>query len=64
MEGFVEWSFTPWKRRLVARLLAVAPMMSLVAIYGERGADPLLIDSHAQVVLSLQLPFAVIPLGD
>src|ERR1700704_6287504 len=60
MEGFINLRLRPWLRRLVTRLIAIIPAIIVVSIYGERGAGPLLILS--QVVLSLQLSFAVIPL--
>ena len=60
MEGFINLRIRPWLRRLVTRLIAIIPAVIVVYIYGERGAGPLLIGS--QVVLSLQLPFAVFPL--
>ena len=50
----------PWLRRLVTRLIAIVPAVIVIVIYGERGTGPLLILS--QVILSLQLPFAVFPL--
>jgi manganese transport protein len=60
MEGFINLRIRPWLRRLVTRLIAIIPAVIVVYIYGERGAGPLLILS--QVILSLQLPFAVFPL--
>jgi manganese transport protein len=60
MEGFINLRIRPWLRRLVTRLLAIIPAIIVVLLYGERGTGPLIILS--QVVLSLQLPFAVIPL--
>ncbi len=60
MEGFVSLRVAPWLRRLITRLTAAAPAIVAVAIWGDRGASSLLILS--QVVLSVQLPFAVIPL--
>ncbi|WP_435922118.1 Nramp family divalent metal transporter [Paenibacillus sp. DYY-L-2] len=60
MEGFVNIRLAPWLRRLITRLLAIIPAVIVTAIYGERGTQDLLIFS--QVILSLQLPFAVIPL--
>jgi manganese transport protein len=60
MEGFINLRIRPWLRRLVTRLIAIIPAVIVVYIYGEQGAGPLLILS--QVVLSLQLPFAVFPL--
>ncbi|WP_059051823.1 Nramp family divalent metal transporter [Paenibacillus senegalimassiliensis] len=60
MEGFVNIRLAPWLRRLITRLIAIIPAVIVTALYGERGTQDLLIFS--QVVLSLQLPFAVIPL--
>ena len=60
MEGFLNIRLRPWLRRLVTRLIAIVPALITVYWYGERGAGSLLILS--QVILSLQLPFAVIPL--
>jgi manganese transport protein len=60
MEGFINLRVRPWLRRLVTRLLAIIPAIIVVAMYGERGTGALLIAS--QVVLSLQLSFAVFPL--
>jgi manganese transport protein len=60
MEGFINLRIRPWLRRLITRLIAIVPAVIVVAIYGERGAGPLIILS--QVILSLQLPFAIFPL--
>ncbi|OLV16323.1 Nramp family divalent metal transporter [Deinococcus marmoris] len=60
MEGFVNIKLKPWKRRLLTRLIAIIPTVIVVLIYGEKGTGQLLILS--QVVLSLQLSFAVVPL--
>jgi len=60
MEGFINLRLRPWLRRLITRLIAIVPAVIVIAVYGERGTGPLLILS--QVVLSLQLPFAVVPL--
>ncbi len=60
MEGFVHLKVSPWLRRLITRGLAIVPTIIVVAINGERGTEKLLILS--QVILSLQLSFAVIPL--
>ncbi len=60
MEGFVELSLPAWARRLVTRTLAVVPAAIVAAAFGDAGATRLLILS--QVVLSLQLPFAMVPL--
>ncbi len=60
MEGFLNIRLRPWLRRLITRLIAIIPALITVALYGERGTGRLLILS--QVILSLQLPFAVFPL--
>ncbi len=60
LEGFLNLRLPVWLRRLVTRLLAVVPAAIIVAAKGDRGATELLILS--QVILSLQLPFAVVPL--
>ncbi|MGD9910140.1 MAG: Nramp family divalent metal transporter [Candidatus Izemoplasmatales bacterium] len=60
MEGFIHLRLQPWIRRLVTRLLAIIPALLVIIIYGESATASLLILS--QVILSLQLSFAVIPL--
>jgi manganese transport protein len=60
MEGFIDLRLRPWVRRLITRLLAVVPAAIVAAVAGARGVGELLILS--QVVLSLQLSFAVFPL--
>ncbi|WP_445324057.1 Nramp family divalent metal transporter [Paenibacillus sp. FSL M7-1455] len=60
MEGFLDIKLPPWLRRLVTRLIAVIPAVIVTMVAGEQGTEKLLILS--QVILSLQLPFAVIPL--
>ena len=60
MEGFVGLRVAPWARRLITRGLAIIPAVIGIVLYGDRGTTELLILS--QVLLSLQLPFAVIPL--
>jgi manganese transport protein len=60
MEGFLNIRLRPWLRRLITRTIAIVPALVTVALYGERGTGALLVAS--QVVLSLQLPFAVFPL--
>jgi manganese transport protein len=60
MEGFINLRLRPWLRRLITRLIAIIPAIIVVAISGERGAGGLLIVS--QLILSLQLSFAVVPL--
>jgi manganese transport protein len=60
MEGFLRVRLAPWLRRLATRLLAILPALAVTALYGDAATGKLLILS--QVVLSLQLPLAVIPL--
>ena len=60
MEGFIHITLAPWLRRLITRSLAIIPTIIVVAFTGERGTEKLLLLS--QVILSLQLSFAVIPL--
>ena len=60
MEGFLNLRMSPVLRRLLTRGLAIIPVLIVIGLYGEHGAGRLLIFS--QVILSLQLPFAVIPL--
>ncbi|MDB6123479.1 MAG: Mn2+/Fe2+ transporter, family [Pedosphaera sp.] len=60
MEGFLNIRLRPWVRRLLTRLIAIIPAVIATAVYGESGTAKLLVFS--QVVLSLQLSFAVIPL--
>ena len=60
MEGFLDIRLRPWLRRLITRLIAVVPAIIVTQYYGASGTAQLLVLS--QVILSLQLPFAVIPL--
>lgn len=60
MEGFINFKIKPWLRRLITRLMAIVPAVVFIAIYGTKGVTDLLILS--QVVLSIQLSFAVFPL--
>lgn len=60
MEGFLHIRLKPWLRRLITRLIAVIPALIVTIIYGEKGTNELLILS--QVILSMQLSFAVVPL--
>jgi manganese transport protein len=60
MEGFLRLRIPHWARRLLTRGIAIIPVIIVTAIYGERGTAQLLVFS--QVVLSMQLPFAVLPL--
>ncbi|HVG51360.1 MAG TPA: Nramp family divalent metal transporter [Xanthobacteraceae bacterium] len=60
MEGFLDINLPPWARRLITRSIAIVPAAIVTIWYGESGTARLLILS--QVVLSLQLPFAIVPL--
>ena len=60
MEGFLNIRLPRWQRRLITRLVAIIPTVIVVALYGEHGTAKLLIFS--QVILSMQLSFAVFPL--
>ena len=60
MEGYLQLRINPWLRRLITRLLAIIPAVLVILIAGENEADNLLVLS--QVILSVQLGFAVIPL--
>jgi manganese transport protein len=60
MEGFLNIRLRPWLRRLITRLIAIVPAVIVTALYGKNGTTGLLVLS--QVILSLQLSFAVIPL--
>jgi manganese transport protein len=60
MEGFLNLRIQPWLRRLITRLIAIVPALIVIYIYGESATGDLLILS--QVMLSLQLGFAIIPL--
>lgn len=60
MEGFLDWKIAPHIRRIITRLMAVVPAMLIILIYG--GHDTTRILTWSQVALSLQLPFAIVPL--
>lgn len=60
MEGFMRWRIKPWLRRLITRLVAVVPAALFVALRGGSNINDLLVLS--QVILALQLPFAMFPL--
>jgi manganese transport protein len=60
MEGFIDIRLAPWLRRLTTRAIAIVPAAIVTIWYGEKGTAQLLILS--QVILSLQLPFAIVPL--
>jgi manganese transport protein len=60
MEGFMQWRLAPWIRRMITRTLAILPAIVIVGVRGEGSVNDLLVLS--QVVLALQLPFAMFPL--
>jgi len=60
MEGFIHFRMKPWARRLITRSIAIVPALIAAVLYGESGTARLLVLS--QVVLSMQLPFAMVPL--
>ena len=60
MEGFVGLKVRPWMRRMITRLIAIVPALIVINLSGDSSVDLLLILS--QVILSIQLPFALIPL--
>jgi manganese transport protein len=60
MEGFLNLRLVPWLRRLITRLLAIIPAVIAVIFFGQSGTAKLL--NFSQVILSLQLSFAVVPL--
>jgi manganese transport protein len=60
MEGFLQIRLRPWLRRLITRAIAIIPAVIITVMYGESGIAKLLVLS--QVILSLQLSFAVVPL--
>jgi manganese transport protein len=60
MEGFLQLRLAPWLRRLATRLIAIIPALIAIVFFGEQSTGDLLVFS--QVILSLQLSFAVIPL--
>ncbi|HTL83102.1 MAG TPA: Nramp family divalent metal transporter, partial [Bacteroidia bacterium] len=60
MEGYLNLRLTPWIRRLITRLIAIIPAVIVIKLYGEQKTEGLLVLS--QVILSLQLGFAIIPL--
>ena len=60
MEGFMSWNIRPWVRRLVTRLIAIIPAVIVISLYGDTKVNDLL--NISQIILGLQLPFAMIPL--
>jgi manganese transport protein len=60
MEGFMHWRIKPWLRRLITRMLAIVPAILIIGLRGNGSVNDLL--TLSQVVLALQLPFAMFPL--
>jgi manganese transport protein len=60
MEGFMHWRIQPWLRRLITRALAIIPAVLVIGVRGDASVNDLL--TLSQVVLALQLPFAMFPL--
>jgi manganese transport protein len=60
MEGFMHWRIRPWLRRMITRILAVAPAIAIIGLRGDSSVTDLI--NLSQVVLALQLPFAMFPL--
>ena len=60
MEGFMNWRIKPWLRRLITRLIAILPAIAIIGLRGDSSMTDLL--TLSQVVLALQLPFAMFPL--
>jgi manganese transport protein len=60
MEGFMHWRLQPWVRRLITRTLAILPAVFVIGLRGDSSVTDLL--TLSQVVLALQLPFAMFPL--
>jgi manganese transport protein len=60
MEGFMSWKVRPWVRRLITRGLAIIPALLVIGLFGDNSVNDLL--NVSQVILGIQLPFAMIPL--
>lgn len=60
MEGFMRWGLSPWMRRIITRLVAIIPAVVLIGLRGDGSVNDLL--TLSQVILALQLPFAMFPL--
>jgi len=60
MEGFMNWRIKPWLRRLITRLIAILPAIAIIGLRGDSSVTDLL--TLSQVVLAMQLPFAMFPL--
>jgi manganese transport protein len=60
MEGFMNWRIAPWKRRIITRAMAIIPAIVVIGLKGDASVNDLLVLS--QIVLAMQLPFAMFPL--
>jgi manganese transport protein len=60
LEGFLNLKIPCWQRRVITRVIAIVPALAGIALLGDKGVGPMLVVS--QIVLSLQLPFAIWPL--
>jgi manganese transport protein len=60
MEGFMHWRLKPWLRRLITRMVAIVPAIFVIGLRGDSSINDLL--TLSQVILALQLPFAMFPL--
>ncbi len=60
MEGFMHWRIKPWVRRLITRMLAILPAVVIIGVRGDSSVTEML--TLSQVILALQLPFAMFPL--
>src|SRR5256886_10782668 len=60
MEGFMHWRIAPWLRRMITRTFAILPAVFIIGVRGEGSVTDLL--TLSQVVLAVQLPFAMFPL--
>jgi manganese transport protein len=60
MEGFMHWRLKPWLRRLITRTVAIVPAILVIGLRGDSSINDLL--TLSQVILALQLPFAMFPL--
>jgi manganese transport protein len=60
MEGFMNWRIRPWLRRFITRMLAIIPAIIVIGLHGDSSVNDLL--TLSQVILAMQLPFAMFPL--
>ncbi|KAB2648312.1 MAG: divalent metal cation transporter [Verrucomicrobia bacterium] len=60
MEGFMNWRIRPWLRRFITRMLAIIPAIVVIGLHGDSSVNDLL--TLSQVILAMQLPFAMFPL--